>query len=469
MTLTRADLHPYQERCAEFIRKHEACALWVDLGLGKTVSALTAYADLLNSFDARRALVIAPKRIASRVWSDEVRAWSHLNGICISRAVGSAQQVWDALKRPADLHTIGRDRVQWLEAQIIQHGKQMRRWPWDLVILDESQSFRSGSSKRFKSLRKLRKLIPRLVELTGTPSPNGYQNLWAQMYLLDQGRRLGGSEDAFLDRWFNNDAIEQGSQYRRRTLKEGAKEDIERRIADVVLAMRAEDYLDLPEVRYNPIRVALAPSELKLYKKLQREAIAEVRGHTLTAVNAGVVCGKLLQLANGACYYDREGRWVHVHDEKLDALLEVVDGIDRPVIVCYGFKHDLERLRTALGKTSKRVDVLKSDAAIDRWNRGETDVLLLHPASAGHGLNLQHAGAKDLIWFGLTNDLELYAQANARLIGGHRRREGVTIHTILADETYDWDVKWLIEGKGDAQTGLMRSLSRLAESRASSS
>ena len=468
MTLSRADLTPNQRRAVDWIKTHDSCALWFDMGGGKTVSTLTAYLDLLASFDARRMLVIAPKRVASRVWSDEIEAWSHLHGLSISRAVGDAQQVWSALKRPADIHTIGRDRVQWLEAQIIHDKKQVRRWPWDLVVLDESQSFRSGSAKRFKSLRRLRKLIPRLVELTGTPSPNGYQNLWAQLYLLDQGQRLGGTEDAFLDRWFDNDRIED-SEYRRRVLKEGAKAEIELLVSDLVLSLptETEDF----EVRYNPIRVSLAPAELKLYRKLQREAIAEIGGRTITAVNAGVVVGKLLQLANGACYYDREGRWVHVHNEKLDALLEVVDGIDRPLIVCYGFKHDLERLRTALGKTSKRVDVLKSDAALDRWNRGETDVLLLHPASAGHGLNLQHAGGRDIVWFGLTSDLELYSQANARLIGGHRRREGVTIHTILADDTYDWDVKWLLDGKGDSQTGLMRSLARLSASagRASSS
>jgi SNF2 family DNA or RNA helicase len=461
VTLGRNDLRPYQHRAVEWIKSHDNCALWLDMGLGKTTSTLTAYADLLASFDVRRALVIAPLRVARRVWTDEIAEWSHLNHITASRAIGPAAKRWLALKRPADIHLINRENVQWLEAQIIQGKKQVRRWPWDLVILDESQSFRSQSSGRFKALRKLRKLIPRMIQLTGTPSPNGYKNLWAQMYLLDQGQRLGGTEEAYHNRWFDNEQAYPGSLERRRVLKPGAKEEIEARLSDIVIAMKADDYLDLPPVRYNVVKVDLSESERKTYKRLEREALAEVRSKTITAVNAGVAFGKLLQLANGAIYYE-DKRWVEFHREKLDALVELVDGIDTPIIVCYAFKHDLARILEALKVTGKRIETAEDDASFDRWDKGEVDVIVLHPASAGHGLNMQHAGSRDIIWFGLTADLEMYDQANARLIGGHRRREGITIHLILTAGTKDEDARRLLESKDDVQVGLMRAIARLA-------
>lgn len=460
MGLARSDLRPYQTRAVDWIKNHEHCALFLDMGLGKSVSTLTAYADLLQSFDARRALVIAPLRVARRVWTDEIQNWSHLNHITASRAIGPAPKRWLALKRPADIHLINRENVQWLESQIIQGKKQVRHWPWDLVILDESQSFRSQSSNRFKAMRRLRKLIPRMVQLTGTPSPNGYKNLWAQMYLLDQGQRLGGTEEAYHNRWFNNDKIP-NSEFRQLTLKDGAKAEIEERISDIVLAMRADDYLDLPPVRYNVVKVDLSESEMKTYKRLEREALAEVRKKTITAVNAGVAFGKLLQLANGAIYYE-DKKWVEFHREKLDALVELVDGIDTPIVVCYAFKHDLARMLDALKVTGKRVETAEDDSTFDRWDNGEVDVLILHPASAGHGLNLQHAGSKDIVWFGLTADLELYDQANARLIGGHRRREGISIHLILAAGTKDEYARSLLENKDRDQVDLMRAIAQFS-------
>ena len=246
-------------------------------------------------------------------------------------------------------------------------------------------------------------------------------------------------------------------------MKPGAKEQIEAAISDIVLAMRAEDYLDLPPVRYNVVKVDLSEQEMKTYKRLEREALAEVKQKTITAVNAGVAFGKLLQLANGAIYYE-DKKWVEFHKEKLDALVELVDGIDTPVVVCYAFKHDLARMQEALKVTGKRVETAEDDSTFDRWDKGEVDVLILHPASAGHGLNLQHAGSKDIVWFGLTADLELYDQANARLIGGHRRREGISIHLILADRTIDRDARAMIERKGDSQVDLMRSIARLSTS-----
>lgn len=460
MTFTRDDLRPYQHRAVEWIKRHEFCALWVDMGLGKTVSTLTAYADMLERFDARHALVVAPLRVAQHVWPDEIDAWSHLHGLTVSRVLGSVKERWAALKRRADIHLINRENVAWLEAQVIQNRKQVRRWPWDLVILDEAQSFRSQSSGRFKSMRRLRKLIPRMVQLTGTPSPNGYKNLWSQIYLLDQGQRLGGTEKAFRDRWF--EYVPEGQYGGDWTLKATAPADIQRVLSDIVLSLKAEDWLDLPPVRTNTITVDMGFKAHRLYRDLERKALTEIKGKTVTAVNAGVVVGKLLQLANGAAYYDDTGEWVELHDAKLDALVEVVEGVDSPVIVCYAFKHDLARMQRALGKTDKRVAVVTEKDALARWNAGGVDVLLLHPASAGHGLNLQHAGALDLFWFGLTPDLELYDQANARIIGGHRRREGVTIHHILTQDTYDRDALALLRTKGATQEDLTRAIARRA-------
>lgn len=458
--LDRSNLYAYQHKAVEFIKDHDACALWVDMGLGKSVSTLTAYADLLDSFDARRALVVAPLRVARRVWTDEIAQWSHVNHLTTSKVLGTVKQRWQALKVPADIHLINRENVRWLESQFIDGKKQIRAFPWDLIVLDESQSFKSQTSHRWKAMRKLRRLAPRMVQLTGTPASNGLGDLWAQFYLLDQGRRLGATESAFRDRWFTP---EPQGEWTRWILKEGADAQIQAAVSDIVLSMRAEDYLDLPPVKLNYIRVDLSPPVRKMYRKLARQYILEYGGRTINAVNAGVCAGKLLQLANGAVYHDAKGNWTHVHDAKVDALLELLESVSGPAIIVYGFKHDKARLVEALKKTGKRWAVLGSEQSEVDWNSGHVDYLLLHPASAGHGLNLQHSGAETLIWFGLTNNREWYDQANARLTGGHRRMaRSVVLHHIVADDTVDDDLIALLESKGQLEYGLKTALARLA-------
>jgi SNF2 family DNA or RNA helicase len=460
--LTRNDLLPYQNRIVDFIKRHEACALWVDMGLGKTVSTETAYLDLLNSFDARRMLVVAPKRVARKVWSDEIKKWSHLNGLTISCATGdNPKKRWNALKVPADIHTIGRDNVGWLAAQFIQGRKQVRRFPWDVIVLDESQSFKHQGTARWKAMRDLRRLTQRMVQLTGTPSPNGYGDLWGQFKLLDYGQRLGHSEKAFRDRWFDAEANMGG--YPDWIMRETAAKEIEAAVADITLSLLSEDYLDMQPVVYNPVRCEVPKAALALYKKLAREYIVQHGGNTINAVNAAACAGKLAQLANGAVYHDDKGNWTHVHDSKLFTLRELLEDLNGPAIIVYGFKHDKARLEKLLQETGKRWRTLDTERDEDDWNAGKLDYLLLHPQSAGHGLNLQGAGSETLIWFGLTNNREHYDQANARLIGGHRRAgRNVVIHHIIADGTIDDYLMDLLKTKGMVEHGLKRAISQLS-------
>lgn len=458
--LDRSDLYAYQRHAVEFIKAHPSCALWVDMGLGKTVATLTAFADLQDSLQAERMLVIAPKRVARRVWSDEVAEWSHLRGLHVSRIVGSAAQCFDALRTKADIHTIGRERVPWLAAQFLDGKKLKYRWPWDVVAVDESQSFKSQSSQRWKALASLRPYIARMVQLSGTPSPNGYGDLWSQFYLLDRGQRLGNSEAAFKERWFTPPV----GMFTKWNLSPAGAAQIRDAVKDCVLSLREEDYLTLPPITDNFIRVTLSSSALATYREMEREYIAEVAGHKLTAVNAGVLDGKLLQLANGACYTGDRREWVPFHDAKLEALDETLEALPGKVLIAYTFQHDLARIQGVVEKRSlsegHRWGILRSDASLDSWARGEIDWGIIHPASAGHGLNdMWKAGCSDIIHFGLTNNLEWYAQVNARLTGGHRRTgRNIRVHHIVADGTRDDDYVRLLKHKSLTQDGLMAAL-----------
>lgn len=463
--LQRSDLRHYQERAVTHVKQHSHCALWLDMGLGKSISTLTALSDLISTLDARRALVVAPLRVSRKVWPDEIREWQHVSHLSFSRIIGTPAQRWRALNTEADIHLINRENLPWLEAQFIdvQARKQLRRWPWDTVILDESQSFKAQGAQRFKSMRRLRRLdeMERLVELTGTPAPNGYKDLWAQIYLLDHGERLGHTEKDYLNRWFD-----QGHNGYGYVLKPHAAAEIHEKLKDIVLTMRAEDYLELPPVQNNYVRVELSGAVMALYKKLEREYLAEFKNKQVTAVNAGMVAGKLMQVANGAVYYDDKRNWVDIHDGKIEALLETLESASGPVLIAYSYKHDLERLKLALTKfcgKDKTWDILKTPLSEAKWNAGETDYLLLHPASAGHGLNLQKSGSETIVWFGLTNNLELYAQLNARLIGGHRRTgKNVILHHIIADGTIDTDLIALLDNKHATQEDLKIALAEKA-------
>ncbi len=459
--LDRKDLYPYQSHAAEFVKTHPAAALWVDMGLGKTVSTLTAFADLQKDYEAKRMLVIAPKRVARRVWSDEVKEWSHLNHLSVSRIVGDADECFEALRTKADIHTIGRERVSWLKAQFLDdNGKLKYRWPWDMVVIDESQSFKSQSSARWGALSALRGYFPRLAELSGTPSPNGYGDLWSQFYLLDKGRRLGASEKSFKERWFTPPV----GMFTKWNLSPQGARQIREAIKDLVLSLREEDYLTLPPVSLNFIRVSLSPAAMATYKKMEREYIAEVAGKKLTAVNAGVLDGKLLQLANGACYTGVDREWVEFHSAKTEALDETLEAMPGKALIAYGYQHDLARITKVVERRAKEdgrtFTLLKSDASFDAWAKGEVEWGILHPASAGHGLNdMYKAGCEEIIHFGLTNNLEWYQQVNARIGGGHRRTgKNIRVHHIVADGTRDDDYVRLLKNKAATQDGLTESL-----------
>lgn len=458
--LTSTDLTTTQNAMRQHIVNTPNCACWVPMGHGKTAGSLTAVSDLIGTFDIRRALVIAPLRVARRVWKQEVQEWAHLKGLSISTIVGTCSQRMAALRTSADIHTINMENIQWLEAQFIQGGKQTVRWPWEIVFVDESQGFRSQSSQRWKSLRKLRRLFPRMVQLTGTPAPNGYAGLWSQLYLLDQGKRLGDKEEAYLERWF--DTPKKGSEFAKPMLKKGAKKEIHAAISDIVISFKSTD----APIDKNFIKVQLSAPAMATYKKMARTYITEVQGKVLTAVNAGVLDGKLLQLANGIVYRGtgeaRES--VPFHDEKVHALEELIDGLPKALVV-YAFTHDLERIKRVFEASGRSWAVLHSDGDFDRWARGELDFGVVHPKSAGHGLNdLYKSGVVDMVHYGLGPDLEMYDQVNARLVGGHRRAAGrVMIHHIVAEGTRDMDYVEILKGKSYEQSDLMESLVRLVK------
>ena len=460
--MNRSDLFPYQEHAAKFIREHKNCALWVDMGLGKTASTLTAFVDLKRNFEASKMLVIAPKRVARKVWSDEIEAWEHLKHLRVSRIVGTAEECFKAMQVDADVYTIGRDRIQWLHAQFILNGKQIVYWPWDVVVADESQTFASQSSQRYQCLYDLRKMtkFPCMIELSGTPIPNGYMGLWSQFKLLDNGKRLGDSELAMKQRWFTPPV----GMFAKWSLRPRAERQIIERVKDITLTLREEDYMTLPPIVDNFIRVQLSPAAMATYKKFAREYVAEVRGQKLTAVNAGVLDGKLLQLANGACYHGDKHEWVQFHDAKLDALEETLEGLNgHRGLIAYAYKHDLARITARLEKQDQPWTVLRSDRSFTEWASGKYTYGVLHPASAGHGLNeVYKAGVEDIIMFGMMNNYEWWAQVIARIGGGHRRKgKNVRVHYIVADGTRDDDYVKLIKRKEMTQDNLMESTATL--------
>jgi SNF2-related domain len=390
-------------------------------------------------------LVIGPRLVAERVWDTEVKEWEHLQGLRVAKIIGNAKQRLSAMESDADIYTITRDNVVWLEEQFIKDRKQFRRFKWDLVILDESQSFKSQTAKRFKSIRRLRRLFNRCWLLTGSLMPNGYEDLWAQLYLVDGGRRLGTTESAYHQAHFK---CELRDGIPSRTLLPGHDKIIDALIADVVHVMRDAQ----PPAPTNFIRVALSESERKLYRQMVRTSVLSLGDQQISAVNAGVLWGKLLQMANGAVY-DSSGKWHHLHDRKLDALWELLESLPKPVIIGYGFVHDVERIFAHCPKALGRFAILRTGKSLDAWRRGEIDYGIMHPASAGHGLNdLYLSGAENIVWFGLTNNREFYDQLNGRITGGHRRTgRNVCVHHILTDGTIDDDAELLLDFKGEQQ------------------
>ena len=440
---SRNDLHPYQHRMIDFIYNTPKCAVWAGLGLGKTVTTLTAITDLLDSFSVSKVLIIAPLRVANSVWHTESKRWTHTKDLTFSIVTGSEKERISALFKSADIYVINRENVQWL----VEHYKT--KWPYDLVVIDESSSFKSASSQRFKALKKVRTLTDRMVQLTGTPSPNGLIDVWSQMFLLDGGERLGKTMSAYKMRFF-----EAGyNGYSFKPVK-NADKIIHKLIDDIVISLNVDDYLEMPERIDTVMRVNIPPARLAEYKQLEREFLIQINDNEIVAYNAATLAGKLLQYCNGAMYTDELKNWTEIHTAKLDALDEILeDNQDENLLIAYNYKTDLIRLKARYPDAV----VLDNDPdIITRWNNGQIKILLAHPASAGHGLNLQHGGSI-IVWFGLNWSLELYQQFNGRL---HRQGQTkpVRIVHIVADGCIDDKVMRAIENKAQTQDELLNAL-----------
>ncbi|MEG0835299.1 MAG: DEAD/DEAH box helicase [Christensenellaceae bacterium] len=438
----RFEPHKYQAYSIQRIIENKAVALFLDMGLGKTICTLSAINELMyNRFEVGRVLVIAPKKVAESTWDAEADKWEHTKHLRISKVLGSEAKRKTALNRNADVYVINRENVVWL----CQYFKW--RLPFDMVVLDESSSFKNRDAKRFKALRKIRTSIDRIVELTGTPSSNGLMDLWAQVYLLDFGQRLGRTISAYRNNYFIPDARSGHIVYNYKLLN-GSEEKIHKAIGDICFSMSADDWLEMPEKIINVIPVELDTESKARYKMLEREKVLEFGESDVTVGSAAVLSNKLLQLANGAIYDDDKGVQ-HVHDAKLEALAEIVDANDKPMLVFYSFRHDLSRIQAKFPEAKQ----LESDEDIKAWNVGKIKMLLAHPASAGYGLNLQ-AGGSIIVWFGLTWSLEQYQQANGRLYR-QGQQETVIIHHLVAKGTADEQVMHALECKKAGQDALL--------------
>jgi SNF2 family DNA or RNA helicase len=441
---TQSDLHEYQNKAVDFIKSRKRCMLLLDMGLGKTASALSAASDLIDGCVVKRVLVIAPLRVADSVWEQESQKWRHLCHLSVSVCTGTERKRISALQRTADVYVINRENVPWL----VRH--YAHAWPFDAIVVDESSSFKNSSAQRWRALKKILPQTEYMVLLTGTPSPNSLLDLWAQMYLVDFGQRLGRTFTGYKQRFFEQGCY-MGYKW---SIKARAAEHIHNLVADVCLSMSAEDYLELPpRIMLNEF-VDLPPATLANYRSFEKQLLATLpSGEEVEALNAAVLANKLLQWCNGATYTDAVGNWTPIHSAKLEALKELVENNDEPLLVAYNYRIDFMRI-VALFPDAVKLD--KDPETINRWNRGEIKMLLAHPASAGHGLNLQDGGSL-CVWFGLTWSLELYQQFNARL---HRQGQSkpVRIVHIVARGCIDERVLRVLSSKDASQRDLLRAL-----------
>lgn len=445
--------HTYQQHCINKILEIKKLGLFLDMGLGKTVTTLTAIKELkYNRFLVRKVLVIAPKKVAEGTWTKEKDKWDHTKMLRVSPVLGSQAKRIRALNTPADLYIINRENVCWL----VDYYRNA--WPFDMVVVDESSSFKSHSAKRFKALASVGSRIDRMVELTGTPSPNGLEDLWSQVFLLDGGERLGKRYSHFRERYFQPDKRGADGMVYSYEAKPGTERAILDTISDICISMKADDYLQLPDVIYHEIPVKLDVKSEKAYYELERKMVLQLPEdeEEISVTSAAALSNKLLQLANGAIY--DEDRQVHeIHKCKLEAFLELIESLQgKPALVFYNYQHDRQRLLEALSGTKLRVRELKTTQDEDDWNERKIDILLTHPASSAYGLNLQQGG-NHVIWFGLTWNYELYSQANKRL---HRQgqTEKVIIHHLVCTGTRDEDVMQALQHKDDVQNWVMESL-----------
>lgn len=448
--MNESNLHEYQKHAVQHIIEHPYCGLLMEMGLGKSVSTLTAIRQLMDDYlEVRKVLVIAPKRVAETTWSDEIDKWEHLGGLRVSKILGTEKQRASALKMDADIYIINRENVVWLVAKLQGY------WPFDMLVIDEMSSFKSAKSARFKALRLVRPKISRVVGLTGTPAPNGLIDLWSQIYLLDLGERLGKTITGYRTKYFHP-GRSNGQVVFDYKLNNGSEEAIYKQIGDICISMKAEDYLQLPDRIDRTVEIHFTEKVMEKYLEFEKQqvlAMEDIEGD-ISAVNAAALSNKLLQYANGAIY-DSERNVHEIHSEKLEALEEIVEAANgQPVLVFFSFRHDVSRIMVVLRKYHPKEIGGPEDIAA--WNAGKISVLLAHPAGAGHGLNLQ-VGGHIIVWFGLPWSSELYLQANARL---YRQGQGkpVIIHQLIAKGTMDEDVVQSLTDKVDKQDALMRAV-----------
>lgn len=436
--------HNYQQHTTQFIIDHPEAVILLGMGMGKTISTLTAINDLIrNRFETQKVLVIAPIRVARDTWPEEIKKWDHLAGLTVSPITGTAKQREAAANRRADIYTIGRENIPWL---VKHHGG---RWPYDMVIIDELSSFKNPQAKRFKALKKVRPKIHRIVGLTGTPAPNSLLDIWAPFRLIDNGERLGRFITHYRDQYFTP-GRRNGAVVYNWNLRQGADQAIYDNIADITVSMRTTDYLQLPEATHQHITVQLPPKARKRIDTLKRDLVLDLDDDIIDAANAATLSLKLQQLAGGAIYNEAGDDYITVHDEKIQALTELVDqAAGNPMLVCYWFKHERDRILSAIPNAR----VLDTQQDFHDWNNGDIPVALIHPASAGHGLNLQ-AGGHIMVWYTTPWSLELYEQANARL---HRQGQTDPVSIIHIDtaDSIDQTVHQALTRKDTTQQALI--------------
>lgn len=446
------NLHNYQKACVAHIIENPFCGVFLEMGLGKTISTLTAIEALMYDYcEIGSVLVIAPKRVAETVWEEEAKSWEHTKHLTFSKIIGTERQRMAALHTKANIYIISRDNIAWL------CSLYAAKLPFDMVVIDELSSFKSYKSQRFKSLRLARPWLKRLVGLTGTPAPNSLIDLWPQMYLIDRGERLEKTVSAYRSRYFTPGKTNGYVTYSYNLIKDSDKL-IHDRIKDICISMKAEDYLTMPPVTNNYIQVVMSDKLKKEYHDFEKnnliQILSESEDTVISAVNAAALSNKLLQFANGAIY-DEDKKVHKIHDLKLDALSEILeDANGKPVLVAWTYQFDRDRIKDYLSKYNPRE--LKDAKDIEDWNAGKVQLMLAHPASAGHGLNLQ-AGGNIIVWFGQTWSLELYQQFNARLYR-QGQKEHVIIHHIITKDTHDEDVILALKSKSNRQSALMDSI-----------
>ncbi len=451
----RFEPYPYQRRAIEFVERHDHCALFLDMGLGKTVSTLTAVQALMrDTLEVERTLVIAPKAVALNTWSGECSKWDHLRSLRVSIVMGTAAQRQKALTTEADVYVTNRDNTEWIASTCHTAGHP---WPFDCVILDESSSFKNPQAKRWKVMKRLLPYIKRLVLLTGTPSPNGLSDLWAQAYLLDQGQRLEKNIGTYRLKYFYPGA-HNGAVVYQWLPRKGAAEQIAQKLSDICLSMKAADYLSLPDVIDGGMTLTLPAKELAAYRQFERDCVASLEdGAEIVAQTAVALTTKLLQFAGGAVYDDAHS-WHTVSTVKADALAELCEASTSPVLVYYNYQHERDRIASSLPDV---VNFHGEPEILERWNRGEIHVMMAHPASVAFGLNMQQGG-HTIVWFSPTWNLELYLQANARL---HRQgqQHPVILYHLIARGTMDETVMAALKGKRSVQDVLLERLKAMRE------